>query len=78
MARTFEANASPVCSTTGSASMSARISTVGPGPFFITATIPVLPTLSVTVNPALRAAAAMIAAERTSANDSSGFAWRSR
>ena len=30
----------PVCSVTGSASMSVRIKTVGPLPFFITATTP--------------------------------------
>ena len=32
--------ATPVCSVTGSASMSLRTSTVGPAPFFITATTP--------------------------------------
>ena len=43
-AQPCEANGRPVCSMTGSASMSARISSTGPGPFFITATTPVLPT----------------------------------
>ena len=78
MARTFEANGRPVCSTTGRPSMSARISSVGPGPFFITATTPVLPTFSVTVKPSLRASAASLAGVRTSCIDSSGLAWRSR
>ena len=47
-ATTRLAYGSPVFSSTGSASMSARISTVGPLPFFITATTPKPPTLSVT------------------------------
>ena len=45
---TVLANGSPVFSSTGSASSSVRNITVGPGPFFITATMPVLPTPVVT------------------------------
>ena len=48
VARTLEANGRPVCSTIGRPSMSARIISTGPGPFFITATRPVPPTPSVT------------------------------
>jgi hypothetical protein len=75
--RTFDAPGSPVCSTTGSASMSARTRTTGPGPFSITATIPVPPTFSVTLNPNFRASAARMPAERTSMKLSSGLACRS-
>ena len=77
-ALTFDANGRPVCSTTGSASMSARSISTGPGPFFITATTPDLPTFSVTVKPSLRTSAASLAGERTSCIDNSGLAWRSR
>ena len=76
--RTRLANGRPVCSSTGSASMSARSSRIGPGPFAITATTPVPPTPVVTVKPARRASAAMRAALRVSCIDSSGLAWRSR
>ncbi len=62
VARTFEAKGRPVCSTTGSPSMSARISSTGPAPLRSTATTPVPPTFSVTSNPALRASAASLAA----------------
>ncbi len=41
---TWLAYARPVFSSTGSASMSARTRTVGPAPFFMTATTPVFPT----------------------------------
>ena len=54
--------------------MSARISSTGPGPFFITATSPVLPTCSVTWKPSLRICGASKAGVRTSCIDNSGFA----
>ena len=57
--RTWLAKGRPVCSSTGSASMSARSSSTGPGPFSITATTPVPPTPVVTVKPARRASSAM-------------------
>ena len=53
-------------------------SSTGPGPFFITATTPVLPTCSVTSKPSFRISAASFAGVRTSCIDSSGLAWRSR
>ena len=57
--RTRLAKGRPVCSSTGSASMSARSISTGPGPFSITATTPVPPTPVVTVKPSRRASAAM-------------------
>ena len=54
--------------------MSVRISSTGPGPFFMTATTPVRPTPVVTVYPAFRASAAIAAADLASANGSSGAA----
>ena len=45
---TLLANGSPVFSSTGNASSSVRNITVGPDPFFITATMPVFPTPVVT------------------------------
>ena len=68
----------PVASATGSASMSARSSAVGPGPLRSTPTTPVPPTPSVVSNPASRSQAAPIPAVRVSANDSSGLRCRSR
>ena len=75
---TLLANGRPVCSTTGSPSISARISRVGPGPFFITATTPVLPTPVVTWKPSFFASAASLAEVFTSCMESSGLACRSR
>ncbi len=54
--------------------MSERSRRTGPGPFSITATTPVFPTFSVTLNPSLRASAASFAGVRTSRIDSSGLA----
>ena len=51
--------------------------TVGPAPFFSTATTPVLPTFSVTVKPSLRISAASLAAVRVSWKAISGWACRS-
>jgi hypothetical protein len=68
----------PVCSITGSPSMSARSISTGPGPFLITATTPVLPTPVVTSKPSFFASAAIFAADRVSCMLSSGLAWRSR
>ena len=76
--RTRLAKGRPVRSSTGSASMSARSSNTGPGPFSITATTPVPPTPVVTVKPSRRASAAISAALRVSCMLSSGLAWRSR
>ena len=68
----------PVRSSIGSASMSARSSSTGPGPFSMTATTPVPPTPVVTVKPARRASSAIRAALRVSCMLSSGLAWKSR
>jgi hypothetical protein len=61
---TVLANSSPVFSSTGSASSSVRNMTVGPAPFFITATIPVRPTPVATSNPSalIRAASLRLSA----------------
>ena len=75
---TLLAKGRPVCSATGSASMSARSITTGPGPLRIMATTPCPPTPVVTSNPAFFASEAMIPADRFSSPDSSGLAWRSR
>ena len=56
------AKASPVFSATGSASSSVRSITVGPAPFFMIATMPVLPTPVVTSKPSAFMRAASFAA----------------
>ena len=72
------AKARPVSSLTGSASMSERMRSVGPGPFFSTPTTPVPPNFSVTSKPAARSCAASRAPVFSSWSESSGWACRSR
>jgi len=76
--RTVLAYGSPVRSTIGKASMSARIIRVGPAPFFSSPTTPLPPTPSVTSSPLARSRSAIFPAVRFSSSDSSGFACRSR
>ena len=71
------ANARPVFSATGSASSSVRNMTVGPAPFFMIATTPVLPTPVVTSKPSAFMRAASFAAVCVSWNPISGFLCRS-
>ena len=67
------------CSVTGSASMSERSATTGPGlPPRSTPTTPVLATPVVTSKPSFRSSSAMIFAVRVSRLPSSGFLWKSR
>jgi hypothetical protein len=68
---------SPVSSSSGSASMSARIATTGPGPLRSTATSPV-PPHGRTSAPVPARAAATASCVRCSSPDSSGCWWRSR
>ena len=74
---TLLAKGNPVFSATGSASSSVRSMTVGPGPFFMIATMPVLPTPVVTSNPSAFMRPASFAAVCVSWNPSSGLRWRS-
>ena len=76
--RTVLAYGRPVSSCTGSPSMSPRTSTVGPAPFFSTATTPYPPNLSVTSAPVVRNSTAILAAVFSSISESSGWAWKSR
>lgn len=76
---TVLANASPVCSPIGSASMSARISNVGPGaPPSISAVTPCPPTPVRGDRPIRRSSAATSPAVRGVSMPSSGCAWISR
>jgi hypothetical protein len=68
----------PVFSSTGSASISVRSITVGPGPLRITATTPVFPTPVVTSYPSARRRSASFADVCCSWNDSSGLRCKSR
>src|SRR6266545_4873153 len=74
---TEEAYGRPVRSASGSASMSARRSTVGPSPLRSRPTTPVRPTPAVTSYPSAVSRRAISAAVRCSAKDSSGWACRS-
>ncbi len=67
----------PVCSSMGRPSRSVRTMISGPRPLANIATRPVLPTPSVTVNPASRISRASVAAVRVSSKASSGCACRS-
>ena len=76
---TVEANGNPVCSVTGSASMSARSAMRGPGlPPFRMATTPVWPMPVFGSSPNARSLSATICAVRVSWLPSSGCWWKSR
>jgi hypothetical protein len=79
VAVTLEAKGAPVCSATGSPSMSARSATTPPGlPPFSTATTPVLATPVRTSKPSAFRWSATSLAVRTSLLPSSGCSWMSR
>ena len=74
VARTFDAKGRSVCSVTGSASMSARTATTGPGrPPLSSATTPCFATPVFTSSPRSRRYPATRAAVFSSRFDSSGF-----
>jgi hypothetical protein len=74
VAVTVLAYGTPVASSTGNASMSARSITVGPSPLRSTPATPVLPTPVVTSNPDALNPSAARPAVRVSCIDSSGCA----